>query len=153
MKKILLVNPIAWFEDQIKKIQEVAPDILVTINYEEVAALVRAREVERVCVILGAYNYSKGGASNSAPAGIVAKELHDLSPDLPILAWNDIDNTKSCVQGGVVYLQTEDFEDSEFYSIIKAFYEFDLPTEAEIQAAQLKTAERFFDVRKLLGGK
>ena len=152
MKKILLVNPVSWFEDQIKKIQGETLGILVTPNYEEVAALVRAKEAERVCIILGAYNYSKGGALNSAPAGVAAKELHGLNPDLPILAWNDIENTKSCVQGGVVYLQTEDFEDSEFFNIIKAFYDFELPTEEEIQAAQLKTAA-IFDVRKLLGGK
>jgi hypothetical protein len=127
MKNILLINPMPWFETQIQKIRIDSPGVMVTSNYQEVESLVRAGEVERVCIVLGAYNYSKGGHSNSAPAGVAARELHALSPDLPLLAWNDPENELSRLEEGVLYLQSDDLGPAEFFHIIKIFFNFELP--------------------------
>ena len=85
--------PVGCFDSLEKKLSTLKPDIYMTGNFEEVRAMVREKEIDRLCIVLGGYNCSEAHSNNIR--GIkAARILHKINPDLPILVWNgtDIDN-------------------------------------------------------------
>ena len=86
-KNILLIGMIDWFPILCQRIKGIVPDIQITPNYEEVLGLVKNNEKIRLCVITSGYNYSKS-ESNNIEGYEVARELHKINPDIPMMIVN-----------------------------------------------------------------
>ena len=73
-KKIYISYPMD--ERAAEKIKRGTPDLLVTTNGEQVLAMVRAGEVDRVCVVFGAFRFNEHDLS---------KAIHAIDPTVPVL--------------------------------------------------------------------
>jgi hypothetical protein len=72
--KILVSYPMD--ENGIEKIKKHTPDLYATQNGEEVLAMVRDGEVDRVSIVFGAYTFSEFE---------IAQAIHAIDPAIPIL--------------------------------------------------------------------
>jgi DNA-binding NarL/FixJ family response regulator len=73
-RKILISYPLD--DSGVEKIREQTPDLYATQNGEEVLAMVRDREVDRVSIVFGAYTFSEFE---------IAQAIHAIDPAIPIL--------------------------------------------------------------------
>jgi len=72
--KILVSYPMD--ENGIEKIKKQTPDLYAAQNGEEVLAMVRDGEVDRVSIVFGAYTFSEFE---------IAQAIHAIDPAIPIL--------------------------------------------------------------------
>jgi len=75
MKQKILIN-YPMDELAVEKIQKRTPDLLVTANGEQILAMVRLGEVDRICIIFGAYRFF---------ALDLSKAIHEIDPTIPVL--------------------------------------------------------------------
>jgi hypothetical protein len=74
MKQKVFINyPID--ENAVEKIRKDTPDLFATQNGEQVLAMVRNGEVERVCIAFGACGFSEFALS---------KAIHAINPAIPV---------------------------------------------------------------------
>lgn len=70
------------------------PNLYVTINYLQVAGMIRDGEVSRLLIILGIWNTGRTEFGKGAYWGrTAATELHKIDPNLPILIFNGREET------------------------------------------------------------
>jgi hypothetical protein len=111
-KKILLIHPLYWFGGIVEKVQKSNSDIMVTPNFEQVLAMVKANEVDRVCLMFSTM-------TETIPAAV--QKIHEVNMDLPLQIWNSGEEPQS-QSVNEKYLNTADCSFEEFYSIVNNFY-------------------------------
>jgi len=121
MDKILLVGNIEWFGMLIETCEKLIPGLYITDNFEEVNARVKLGQVEIVCIVQSARNFS-GNSSNNASGNEAARELHKRNASIPILIWNDINIEVPTRLGNQLYLDCGMYETNKFYQIMVEFY-------------------------------
>lgn len=121
MDKILLAGNISWFGVLIETCKKKVPDLFITGNFEEVNARIKLGQVERVCIVQSAFNFS-GNSSNNASGSEAAKAFHKMVPSIPILVWNDINIEFPIQLVNELYLDCGMYETPVFYRIMKEFY-------------------------------
>jgi hypothetical protein len=62
-------------------------DVTITNNLEQVLAMVKLNEVDRVCIYVDAWNCS-GMPFNQIRAQGAAERIHQINPDILILIWD-----------------------------------------------------------------
>jgi hypothetical protein len=113
LKKILLLHPIHWFGGVVDRVQKKNPEVMVTPNFEQVLAMVRTNEVERVCIMFSTL-------TETLPSAV--RKLHEANPNLPVQIWNSGEEPKS-ISTNEEYLNTEDYSFENFYTAIDHFYQ------------------------------
>ena len=125
MKNTLLITPTDLLFPVIAQFQAILTDVYITGNFEEVYALAKCKEIDKLAVVFGGYNYSKA-SSNYISGQNAAEEIHAVDPSIPILIWNgrdylggweiDIKNDQE------LYLEVSDYED-RFFGITKEYFD------------------------------
>ena len=106
--KVLMMSP--WHDHIATAIKEGVPDLFTTKNYEEVLGLVKAGDVELLCIVSGGHNYSKSWCNNIDGKQAV-DELHTINPALPILVWDGVYGEKpEGKKENETYLKMQDFD-------------------------------------------
>jgi len=108
----LMIKSIDWYKDLINTFKEKVPGLYVTVNYEEIKAMVKAGEIDRLCILLGGYNYSKH-PWNTIQGYEAAEDLHKISKDLPILVINGSNSEVSKETGLLEYISRD--KENEVY--------------------------------------
>ncbi|MBE3087007.1 MAG: hypothetical protein IMZ64_12420, partial [Bacteroidetes bacterium] len=111
-QKILLIHPLHWFGGVAEKVQRNNPNISVTPNFEQVLAMVKAKEVQCVCLMFSTM-------TETLPAAV--KKIHEVNPDLPLQIWNSGEEPQS-QSPNEEYLNSGDCSYEEFYAIVDNFY-------------------------------
>jgi hypothetical protein len=76
-KKILLTHP--KLSDNIKNVQSTCPNVIGSTNFEEVYVMVKAGEVEKICIIFDIIG--------TDPLTAI-KKIYTADPTIFVLAWN-----------------------------------------------------------------
>ena len=76
-QKIFVMYPMD--ENAVEKIRKNIPDLLATTNGEEVLARARAGELDKVCIVFGAFSFNEFDLS---------KAIHSIDPSIPILVMS-----------------------------------------------------------------
>jgi len=71
----------------LKRVSESLPNVTIGCNFEEVYALVKRRELDRLCIFYDAYNFS-GSKDNYARGQAVAEKIHLYDPSIKVLIYN-----------------------------------------------------------------
>ena len=126
---VMLINPMTIFDSVIEQFKLDTPGLFVTDNFENVYGMIKCNEIERLCIVMGGWNYSKSKFNNIS-AHDATKEIHKINPLLPILMWNNGFNNELNFDKKEIHLDSSSIGDA-FFSITKKFYEADL-TRADI---------------------
>ena len=121
MDKVLLIGNMNWFGILIEACKKMVPDLFVTVNFEEVNARIKLGQVDRVCIVQSAFNFS-GNSSNSASGSEAAQAFHKVVPSIPILVWTDINIEIPTRLVNELYLDCGMYETPIFYQVMKEFY-------------------------------
>ena len=125
MVSIFMVSQPDWFRCYIDKIQQLCPAVEINRNFEDIKA--RAKELSRVVVMFGGYNYSKDEANIIGVQDTIT-ELHRKKADLPILGWNLIG--EEIRKANEIVLVIDDYSLDDFYSITERFLKGTLTLES-----------------------
>jgi len=82
-KNVLLIFPLDWFGKVAEHIARDNPGLYITENFEQVLGMIRLGEVNRLCIIFRADNFSSGSCLK-VPGQTAAEKIHGEFPDLPI---------------------------------------------------------------------
>ena len=74
------------FESTVQTIQEMNPDVLFESNFEQVYAMCKLGEINKICIHMDVNNFSsaKSGAVRGQKA---AEKIHEINPEIEILIW------------------------------------------------------------------
>ena len=111
---IILGGGINWMEDVATlcgMVQKRNPSIMATANFEQVLAMVKDDEVDKICIYMG---------TSTIEGDDIAKAIHAINKDIPILIWNSIMTNKD--QPNELYLDSGDFKDDSFWEVFDKFY-------------------------------
>lgn len=128
MNNILLICSIVHFESIVNKIKALIPDIYTSSNFEDIFSRIKTDEVKRICIIMGAYNYS-GSSFNNIIGQEAAKLFHKSKPDIKILVWDgrDVEVVDGRVKEVPVTEDNEIYLESgpgvDFYGTTKKFFD------------------------------
>lgn len=125
---ILLIN-LRWLEPYADRVKRECPSILVTDNFEDILARAKLDEINRLCIILSAFNYS-GSKSNCILAQDAAELIHAVRSEIPILVWSGRRPGADPVKKeNELYLESEDYTSAQTFEIIRRFFSGSLTLE------------------------
>jgi DNA-binding NarL/FixJ family response regulator len=115
--KVFIIHPIVCYNNSIEKMREHVPDLFVSQNGEEVLAMVRDKEVERVCVVLGTVGFSECE---------ITKAIHVIDPSIPVLVYGSFQekispNEYLTDDAGFFFESVNEFLNDEFTEDFKFF--------------------------------
>lgn len=84
---VLLSGMWILHKNVVRGIQDRFPEILVTPNFEQVKAMVKVSEVQRLLIISDVFNFS-ASKFNATRGQEAAEHLHQINPSLPMLIWS-----------------------------------------------------------------
>ena len=129
---VMLANPIEFFDNAKEKLTEIGLNIHISGNFEQVLAMAKTGELEKLCILVGGYNNSKSKYNNICGQK-AAEEIHTINPDIPILVWNGRENEwdeekkqyymPEVKNANETYLRAGDYSSEDFFRVIKEFYE------------------------------
>ena len=74
------------FATTVERIQNLNPDVLVESNFEQVLAMCKLNEVNKICIHMDVDNFS-GIKFNVARGQKAAERIHEINPEIEILIW------------------------------------------------------------------
>ena len=122
------------FASTVKQIQEMNPEILFESNFEQVYAMCKLGEVNKICIRMDVNNISDAKFS-VARGQVAAEKIHQFNPNIPILIWagrSYINEDKTLpdifkVEGVPIELKNKNelylHFNEEFYEITQKFFE------------------------------
>jgi len=73
------------FTQTVEQIQEMNPEVLVESNFEQVYAMCKLGEVNKICIHMDVNNFNlKYGVARGQKA---AEKIHEIDPEILILIW------------------------------------------------------------------
>ena len=111
MEKILLMHPDCSFEEMAAKVIGDNPDVIATSNLEQVLAMIKSKEIERVCIMY---------TTITEPAWVASSLIHELDPLMPVLICNpDIDKPAS---ENEIWITSEEYDFNGFHEVVHNFF-------------------------------
>jgi len=118
---VVLINHLGVYPEVGEHLRSLVPGLYVTENFEQVYGMVKCKEVDKLCIYLGGWNYSKN-PSNIAGGQEAAEDIHKINPSIPILIWSgrikDVDPPVR--YPNEIYLDLKDYK--EFYPNTEKFF-------------------------------
>lgn len=110
---ILLSTMMHMTGDVCDRIKRDVPGVLVTVNLEQVLAMIKlGEEISRVCILWGGFNVDGYEA---------ARMIHDINPGIPILVWDSMVLPEG-PRLNETYLKCTDFDTDQFWQVFYNFY-------------------------------
>lgn len=121
MKTVILFLPVGCLDSLQEHLVSLKPGTYLTGNFEEVRAMVRENEINRLCIVMGGYNYS-GSSSNNIRGVKAARVLHKIKSDLPILVWDgeELGDVRG-PEPNTVALDSGGYESDKFFDLTRDF--------------------------------